>query len=36
MKYHMLSCGGHVSVPEDNEQPFKFTVPNSAQKAQLH
>ena len=35
LKYHTRFCNGHCSVSENNEQPFKFTVSNSAQKAQL-
>ena len=35
MKHHTRYCSGHGSVPENNEQHFKFTVYNSAQKAQL-
>ena len=37
MKYHTRWCCGHEYVPENNEQPepFKFSVSNSAQKAQF-
>ena len=35
MKFHTRWCNGHGSVPENNEQIFKFTVSNSAQEAQF-
>ena len=35
MKYHMRLCSSHSAVIENNE-PFKFTVSNSAQKAQFY
>ena len=30
MKYHMRWNSGHGSVLKNNEQPFKFTLSNSA------
>ena len=35
MKFHTRWCNGHGSVPENNEQIFKFTVSNSTQEAQF-
>ena len=35
LRYQTHWCSGHGSVPRNNEQPFKFCVSNSAQKAQF-
>ena len=35
MNYQRHLCSGHGSVPENNQQSFKFTASNSAQKAQF-
>ena len=35
MKYQKPYCSGHGSVPENNEQLFKFIASNSAQIAQF-